>query len=79
LFTGILGETIMSSEHTAAAFTIAEFCEAHRIGRATLYKLWSQNLGPRFFLVGSHRRIGIEAAADWRAAAEAAAREQGKL
>ena len=71
----------MSLEHSpargdiAAAYTISEFCQAHRIGRATLYKLWAQKLGPRFFLIGSHRRIGIEAAADWRAKAEAAAEQ----
>jgi hypothetical protein len=74
----------MSSEHSparpAAAFTIDEFCRAHRIGRATLYDLWSQKTadapfgkGPRYLLVGAHRRITNEAAADWRAAGEAAA------
>jgi hypothetical protein len=72
----------MSLDHSpartdsAAAYTISEFCQAHRIGRATLYHLWSQNLGPRFFLIGTHRRISIEAAADWRAKAEEAAAEQ---
>jgi hypothetical protein len=69
----------MAEERTpasAAAYTVAEFCQAHRIGRATLYNLWARNLGPRFFLIGTHRRISIEAAADWRADCEAAAREQ---
>ncbi len=69
----------MPLEHSvagAAAYTISEFCQAHRIGRATLYNLWARNLGPRFFLIGTHRRISIEAAAAWRADCEAAAREQ---
>jgi hypothetical protein len=56
-----------------AAYTIDEFCRAHRVGRATLYELWKRGIGPRYFLVGSHRRISVEAAADYRAAREAAA------
>jgi hypothetical protein len=64
------------SDSAPAAYTINEFCRTHRIGRATLYHLWEQNLGPRFFFIGTHRRISVEAAADWRASAEAAAHEQ---
>jgi hypothetical protein len=56
-----------------AAYTIDEFCHAHRMGRATLYELWKRGIGPRYFLVGSHRRISVEAAAAYRAAREAAA------
>jgi hypothetical protein len=69
----------MSLEHSparsvsAAAFTVTEFCQAHRVSRSALYELWSQGLGPRYFLNGTHRRISIEAAADWRAAREVAA------
>ena len=69
----------MSLEHSlnrsvsAAAFTVNEFCSAHRVSRSALYELWSCGLGPRFFMVGTHRRISNEAAADWRAAGEAAA------
>jgi hypothetical protein len=79
----------MSLEHSparqAAAYTIQEFCDSHRLSRAKLYSLWEQNKsaakpfgeGPHYFLVGDHsRRIDNEAAANWRAAREAAAREQ---
>ena len=59
--------------HNVAAYTVTEFCQSHRLSRAKLYALWSEGAGPRFFLVGAHRRISTEAAADWRAAGEAAA------
>jgi hypothetical protein len=78
----------MSLEHSparqAAASTINEFCQDHRVSRPKLYELWGQKTenepfgkGPSYFLVGNHRRISNEAAAAWRAAGEtAAAREQ---
>jgi hypothetical protein len=53
-----------------AAFTIDEFCSAHRISRGMLYKLWSQDLGPRFINIGKKKIISDEAAADWRAEGE---------
>jgi hypothetical protein len=75
----------MSLEHSPArqagqaAYTIDEFCQAHRVSRAKLYELWEEQKtadqpfgkGPRFFRVGAHRRITNEAAADWRMASEA--------
>jgi hypothetical protein len=51
---------------TRAAYTVSEFCAAHRISRSTLYELWAAGAGPRFILVGSKRIITVEAAADWR-------------
>lgn len=75
----------MSLEHAparqAAASTVTEFCRSHRVSRAKLYSLWGKNKtaatpfgeGPRYFLVGTHRRITNDAAADWRAAGEAQA------
>ena len=69
---------VESAREEIAAYTVNEFCRAHRIGRATLYELWKRRIGPRFFLIGSHRRISVEAAADFRAAGEAAAREQSE-
>ena len=64
------------SVHAAAAYTIPEFCVAHRIGRSALYKLWSEGAGPRRIQVGSGRSskvlISLEAAADWRRDREAA-------
>jgi hypothetical protein len=55
------------------AYTVNEFCRSDRVSRAKLYELWQLGIGPRFYLVGRHRRISIEAAADYRATAEAAA------
>ena len=56
-----------------AAFTIAEFCEAHRISRSKLYQLWAAGIGPRLMKVGVKVLISIEAAADWRRQGERAA------
>jgi hypothetical protein len=75
----------MSLQHSpprqaAAACTISEFCAENRVSRAKLYGLWAQKTpdepfgkGPRYFMVGSRRRISNEAAADWRRAGEAEA------
>jgi hypothetical protein len=70
----------MSSEHSPArqqavafdtipgraAYTIPEFCLAHRISRSALYEEWKQGTGPRRRLVRSKVTITVEAAADWR-------------
>ena len=64
------------SAHAFAAYTIPEFCVAHRIGRSALYKLWTEGNGPRRIQVGAGRSskvlISVEAAADWRRDREAA-------
>jgi hypothetical protein len=57
-----------------ACFTIAEFCDAHRISRAKLYQLWKAGIGPRVLRVDSKVLITFEAAADWRREREAASR-----
>jgi hypothetical protein len=49
-----------------AAYSIDEFCKAHRIRRAMYYKLDHQGLGPRVMRVGTRALISKEAAADWR-------------
>jgi len=54
------------------AFTIGEFCDAHRISRAFFYKLKAQGKGPRTMHVGTREIISAEAAADWRLQMEAA-------
>ena len=56
-----------------AAFTIAEFCKAHRISQSMYFKIRNLGLGPREMAVGSRRLISQEAAAEWRKAREAAA------
>jgi hypothetical protein len=61
------------------AFTVAEFCKAHRISRSFLYSEWKAGRGPRFMRAGVKRIITGEAAADWRheCEAEAAAENRG--
>jgi hypothetical protein len=55
-----------------AAFTVSEFCDAHRISRSKLYQLWSAGRGPRFIQIGTKKIITTEAAATWRGACEVA-------
>ena len=55
------------------AYTVNSFCRAHETSRTELYKLWRAGKGPRYFLIGKHRRITDEAAADWRREMENAA------
>jgi hypothetical protein len=55
------------------AYTIQEFCEAYRVSRGMLYKMWRNGAGPRFFRAGSKVLISDEAADAWRVACESAA------
>jgi len=48
------------------AYSIREFCEAHRISTAFYYDLRNTGRGPREMIVGARRIISGEAAADWR-------------
>jgi hypothetical protein len=61
-----------SREAARAAYTVAEFCSAHRISRSKLYQLWAAGAGPRFIQIGTKRIITTEAAANWRREGEAA-------
>jgi hypothetical protein len=63
---------VNSQDAGRAAYTVNEFCDAHRISRSKLYELWSAGIGPRFIQVGTKKIITNEAAADWRRAGEAA-------
>ncbi|QHP74374.1 hypothetical protein EI171_35695 [Bradyrhizobium sp. LCT2] len=56
-----------------AAFTIKEFCEAHRISPAMYFKLRNAGLGPREMRAFRRVTISIEAATDWRRARESVA------
>lgn len=49
-----------------AAFTIKEFCEAHRISEAMYFKLRAAGLGPREMRALRKVTISVEAAAHWR-------------
>jgi hypothetical protein len=52
--------------HDCYSYTVGEFCEVERISRSMLYKLWSQGKGPRFYQVGTVRRISQEARIEWQ-------------
>jgi hypothetical protein len=56
-----------------AAYTIDEFCAAHRLSRRKFYDLQEHGIGPRLMRVGSKVLISIEAAAAWRAERESVA------
>lgn len=53
-----------------AAYTVPEFCAAHRITSGNLQKLLRLGLGPRLMRVGNRNLISVEAARDWRARME---------
>lgn len=55
------------------AYTIPEFCEAHRISQSMYFKLRNAGLGPREMRSMRRVTISIEAAIDWRRARENAA------
>ena len=48
------------------AFTIDEFCAAHRLSPEMYFKLKRNGRGPREMQVGRRRMISAEAAARWR-------------
>jgi len=68
----------MSLEHSPVrqagrgAYSIAEFCVAHRISRSKFYQLVKQGLAPRMMCIGKRRLVSVEAAIDWRREREAA-------
>ena len=55
------------------AFTVQEFCDAHRISRSHYYELKKQGLTPIEMIVGRKRLISFEAADLWRRERERAA------
>jgi predicted DNA-binding transcriptional regulator AlpA len=54
------------------ARSIAEFCAAHGISRASYYNIKRAGLGPREMRVGRSVRISTGAAAEWREKLESA-------
>jgi hypothetical protein len=58
--------SLTEQQPPVAAFTVGEFCDAHRIGRTALYAFWNRGRGPRYFWNGARRLISAEAAAEWR-------------
>lgn len=59
--------------HDIDAFSFEEFCNRHRICRATLYNLIKRGQAPAIMRVGGRVLISREAAADWRRVREAEA------
>jgi hypothetical protein len=57
-----------------AAYSIAEFCEAHSISEPFYFVLKKQGKAPQEMAVGTRRTISLEAAARWRRAREREAR-----
>jgi hypothetical protein len=57
-----------------AAYTIAEFCDTHRISRAHYYNLKRLGQGPDEARAGDRVIITVESAARWRRQREKAAR-----
>ncbi len=52
------------------AYSVAEFCTAHRISRAFFYKLAADGKGPSVMKVGNRTLIARDAAEQWRKAME---------
>ena len=54
-----------------AATTVDEFCQAHRISRASFYNYLKAGQGPAVMKVGGRTLVSHEAAAAWRRRMEA--------
>jgi hypothetical protein len=57
------------------AFTLSEFCVAHRIGLNTYYRLRKTGKGPEEVRIGTKVLVTKESAARWRAALDAEAKK----
>lgn len=57
-------------------YSIEEFCEAHRISVQTYFRLCRAGEGPEVMKVRGRTLISMEAAAAWRRAREAVARDE---
>ncbi len=55
-----------------AAYSVPEFCEAHRISRSLFYALKKEGDGPVTMKVRGRTIISNESAADWRRRMESA-------
>jgi hypothetical protein len=80
---GSINKTTMETRATGppievphAAFTIAEFCEAHRMSQSFYFKIRGLGLGPRECRTLNKITITGESAAEWRRANETARQPQ---
>jgi hypothetical protein len=53
------------------SYSVDAFAAAEGICRSMVYKLWKQGKGPRFYMVGTVRRISHQARVDWQREREA--------
>jgi hypothetical protein len=60
-----------------AAFSVPEFCAAHRISVAKYYEIKKEGWGPVEMVVGRRRVIAVESAERWRRERESAAIDAG--
>ena len=58
------------------AMTITQFCASNGISRSRYFEDQRAGLGPKVFKNGTHTRISVESAAEWRAQRTAAAEEE---
>jgi hypothetical protein len=63
-----------STEIAPAAYSIREFCTAHRISLDHYYKQQRLGLGPTVMRVGHRSLISFESAGEWRRAREEASK-----
>ena len=70
---GVLSMPRRVPETERFAFTVAEFCAAHRISRAQYYQLRKLGEGPDEMLAKGKVLISVEAAERWRREREGAA------
>jgi len=61
------------------AYSIAEFCHAHRLSIAFFYVLQKRGEGPTVMKVGKRTLVSDEAARHWRERMESAAALQSKV
>jgi predicted DNA-binding transcriptional regulator AlpA len=59
-------------------YSVAEFCQAHRISRGTFYKLLGDGRGPTTVKIGRRTLISNESAAEWRGRLEAKTAVSGR-
>jgi hypothetical protein len=60
------------------AYSIVEFCRAHRVSRAFFYVLLKRGDAPKVMTVGRRRLVSDEAAKDWRQRMEGTASRGSK-
>ena len=55
------------------SYTVDEFCDAERLSRGSLYQLWRNGKGPRYYRNGTRRIITHRARLDFQREREAEA------